>query len=106
MATITELSNKTLNAFRAFGFTVYETPHENLLSIVKYYHEEPKAPLLIQFDFSSNTLLVVQQNIFQNERTLPLYNAPIPPQAEDMFKVLKYTKVINSNLYGALTSTL
>ena len=102
-----QLTSKTLDVFRRCGFVVYETPEENLVSIVKYYHEEPKAPLLIQLDYQAQRLLIIEQNIFQhNTQPQPLYNAPIPPDTEDFIRVLSYTKVANQTLLGALSRNL
>lgn len=107
MNTKNQLSNQTLDVFRRNGFVVYEKPEENLVSIVKYFHEEPKAPLLIQFDYQAQRLLIIEQNIFQHDtQPQPIYNAPIPPDTEDFIKLLSYTRIVNQTLLGALLRNL
>lgn len=105
MNTKNQLSNQTLDVFRRCGFVVYES--DAIVSIVKYNHEEPKSPILIQLDYSKQHLLIIEQNIFQyQEPRQPLYNAPIPPDPADFIQLLSYTKIVNQTLLGALSRNL
>lgn len=105
MNTKNQLSNQTLDVFRRNGFVVYES--DNIVSIVKYHHEEPKAPILIQLDYPKQHLLIIQQDIFQHQnQPQPLYNAPIPPEPTDFIQLLSFTKIVNQTLLGALLRNL
>lgn len=96
-----QFSNKQLEVLRKEGWIDYQQQDGSMLQLVKYGEHSkviPSAPILVQFDFRFNRLLVIEQNIFNYKETpQPKYDAQLPHDIADTIQILNLCKAITAH---------
>jgi len=98
MTTQNHFSKPQLDIFKKAGWILYHSEADNVLSMV-LYDENPTNPKLIQFDFESQTLLILSQKLGMNpKKTPPAFQGAIPPTTSETIIMLNNAGMINPTL--------